>query len=61
MELDYLRNILSDLRKRFDQKFSSDAFHLRQEILLLNRDAKHLIKKKVQGENKQLSEKISIS
>lgn len=54
MELAYLRNILSDLQKRFEQKFSSDSFYLKRELLLLAQYDKLLIKKKVLGETELL-------
>lgn len=55
MDLTYLRNILSDLKLRFDSKYSSNAFQLKRELLLLNRNEKSLIKKKVLRKNFDLS------
>lgn len=49
MEFAYLRNILDDLRSRFDKKHSTSDFQIRNELTLLNRYEKLLIRKKVLG------------
>lgn len=49
MELQYLRNILEDLRHRFGLKYSPNEVSLKRQLLVLNSMEKQLIRKKVLG------------
>lgn len=49
MELQYLRNILEDLRYRFGLKYSPNEVRLKRQLLVLKSMEKKLIRKKVLG------------
>lgn len=60
MELQYLKNILEDLKSRFELKHSPSDLSLRRQLQVLNRMEAQLIRKKVLGDyHQELLEIIS--
>jgi hypothetical protein len=48
--MDYLRDLLEDLKWRFINKYSANDLQLRRQLLVLDQFEKRLIKKKILGE-----------
>ena len=49
MELSYLHDILEDLKRRFESKFTKNDFQLKRELSMLNNFEKQLLRKKILG------------